>query len=182
LDLEEQRRVGRDDAAIAAGAIGQIGRDQQRALAAHLHVGDAFITALDDLALAELEFERLAALVGTVEGAARLPVLPDPAGVMHGHHFAGLGLVAGAHHDVAHAHARRGLTEVDRLLLAAETDCTKYGRQNTHAPRIPRKFARGQRFIHRPAAANRATRLPPAGSHIPGLAPDSPRPDHSRSG
>src|SRR5690242_4333394 len=65
LDVEDQVGIRRDRAA-AFRAIAQRGGNDERALAAHLHAGDALIPAGDDHAAAELERERLAA-DGTVE-------------------------------------------------------------------------------------------------------------------
>src|SRR5262245_59019520 len=67
LHLEQQRRVRRDHPAGAARAVAEVGRDQQRALAADLHAGHALVPALDDLALAEAERERAAAIERAVE-------------------------------------------------------------------------------------------------------------------
>ena len=44
-----------DVAAGAARAIAQIRRNHQRALAADMHGGEAFVPALDDLALADVK-------------------------------------------------------------------------------------------------------------------------------
>src|SRR3546814_1044827 len=82
--FRSQGGVGRDDATVAARTIGKIWRDQQGPLAADLHVGDTLVPALDHLAVAELELERLAALVGAVEVTAGLVVFPQPAGVKVG--------------------------------------------------------------------------------------------------
>src|ERR1700761_7604716 len=67
LDVEQKRRVRRNDAAGAARAVAERRRDDQGALAADLHGGDAFVPAADDLAHADLEFERLAAVDRGVE-------------------------------------------------------------------------------------------------------------------
>jgi hypothetical protein len=60
IDVEYQRGARRDDATGAARAIAQVRRNDQRALAADMRGGDAFVPALDDLALAEREGKRLA--------------------------------------------------------------------------------------------------------------------------
>src|SRR3954469_11510692 len=67
LDLEQQGRVRRDNAAGAARAVAQLGRDQQRPLAAHLHAGHAFVPTLDHLAATEPERERAAPVQRAVE-------------------------------------------------------------------------------------------------------------------
>src|SRR5262245_32639480 len=46
LDLKEERRVRRDHSASALGAVSESRRDDQRALAADFHAGDALIPAL----------------------------------------------------------------------------------------------------------------------------------------
>src|SRR6185312_8003685 len=67
LDIEGQRREGRNHAARAARAVAERRRDDQRALAADFHPGDPLVPALDDLAGAELERKRLAAIERAVE-------------------------------------------------------------------------------------------------------------------
>src|ERR1700733_8050370 len=74
LDIEDQRRVGRDDAAGAARAVAELGRDDQRAFAADFHPGDALVPPFDDLAGAEPEAERRAAIDRAVEFLALVPV------------------------------------------------------------------------------------------------------------
>src|SRR3546814_19971192 len=75
--FRSQGGVGRDDATVAARTIGKIWRDQQGALAADLHVGDTLVPAPDHLAVAELEIEKPAALVGAVEIAAGVGIGKD---------------------------------------------------------------------------------------------------------
>src|SRR5580700_10826811 len=53
FDIEDQGGVRRDDAAGAARPVAEFGRDDERALAAHLHAGNAFVPTGDDLMLAE---------------------------------------------------------------------------------------------------------------------------------
>ncbi len=48
-------------------AIAERGRDDQRALAADLHGGDAFVPALDDAAAADRKFERIVAVDRAIE-------------------------------------------------------------------------------------------------------------------
>src|SRR4051812_18564605 len=62
LDFEDQRRIRRDDAGGAAGAVAELGRDDERALAADLHCGHAFIPARDDALHPDRKFERPAAV------------------------------------------------------------------------------------------------------------------------
>src|SRR5262245_15826531 len=83
LDVEHQRRIRRDHAAGTAGAVAERRRNDQRALAADLHGGDALVPALDDAALADWEVERLVAVDRRVEFLALLAVLIEPAGVVH---------------------------------------------------------------------------------------------------
>src|ERR1700744_6074083 len=67
LDVEHQRRVRRDHAAGAARAVAKLRRDDQRAVAADLHGGDALVPAGDHLSLADREGEGLVAIVRAVE-------------------------------------------------------------------------------------------------------------------
>src|SRR6266700_1391793 len=67
FDVEDQRGIRRDDAARAARAIAELGRDDEGALAADLHGGDALIPTADDLTLADGKLERLTAVERTVE-------------------------------------------------------------------------------------------------------------------
>src|SRR5262245_5112980 len=62
FDDEGQLRIRRDRAGVAALAVGEVGGDDELALAADLHAGDALVPALDDLPGAELEGERAAAV------------------------------------------------------------------------------------------------------------------------
>src|SRR5258706_6616362 len=90
FDLEHQRRVGRNDAAGAAGAVAQRRRDDQGTLAADFHGGDAFVPASDDLALPDRKLERLIRIHRTVELLALLAAPIEPAGVIHDPSLAGL--------------------------------------------------------------------------------------------
>src|SRR5262249_51398187 len=83
LDLEDQRRVRRDHVADAAGAVAEVGRDDEGTLAADLHRGHAFVPAGDHLPSANGKLERLAAVERAVELLALGAVLIKPAGVMH---------------------------------------------------------------------------------------------------
>jgi hypothetical protein len=65
LDVEDERAVRRDPGDGAA-AVGEVGGDGQAALTADGHAGNANIPPLDDLALADLEGERRALLVGCI--------------------------------------------------------------------------------------------------------------------
>src|SRR5438552_1481794 len=67
LDLEDEGRVGRDGAREALGAVAQVRRDRELALAAHLHAQDALVPALYDHARAEREVERLLPVERAVE-------------------------------------------------------------------------------------------------------------------
>ena len=67
VDDEDQRLAGCDGAASAAVAVGEVRRDDELASAADLHAGDALVPAGDDLADAESEGQRFAAVVGGVE-------------------------------------------------------------------------------------------------------------------
>src|SRR6267154_4067845 len=83
FDIEHQRGVRRNEAAGAARAVTQCGRNDQGALAADLHRGDALVPAGDHLALPDRKLERLVAVDRRVELLALLAVLIEPAGVMH---------------------------------------------------------------------------------------------------
>src|SRR6266481_4767486 len=79
LDLEGQLGIGRNDPGRAARPIRQLGRDGELADAADLHALHALVPALDDLAGAEREAERPAAVLAAVEFGA----VGEPAGVVH---------------------------------------------------------------------------------------------------
>src|ERR1700704_1205401 len=96
FDVEDQRRVWRDDAARAARPVAEFGRDDQGALAADLHGGDALVPAADHPALAQGKFEGLAAVDRAVELLALGAVLIEPAGIVHDGGLARLGCRAGA--------------------------------------------------------------------------------------
>src|SRR5690606_26241723 len=86
LDVEHQRRVGRDHAADATLAIGHLRGDAQLAPAAFAHARHALLPAGDHLAATQREGEGLVAVVRTVELLAaqvRLALVVDPAGVVH---------------------------------------------------------------------------------------------------
>src|ERR1700722_9534893 len=89
FDVEHQRGVGWNNPAGAAGAVAERGRNDQGALAADLHGGDAFIPAGDPALLPDRKFERLVAVDGRIEFLAFLAVLIEPAGVMHDAGLAG---------------------------------------------------------------------------------------------
>jgi len=105
LDVKHQRRVWRNGAAGAAGAVAQCGRDDQGTLAADFHGGDAFIPAGDHPALPDRKLERLVAIDRRVEFLALLPVLIEPAGVMHDANLTGLRRSARADRAVNHLQA-----------------------------------------------------------------------------
>src|SRR5688572_32989888 len=86
----------RDDAAAALVAVGERGGDGELALAADLHAFDALVPALDDVARAEREVERVAAR------AARVELLPagEPADVVDHDVLAGGGAGALADDEV----------------------------------------------------------------------------------
>src|ERR1035437_4517685 len=90
LDLEQKRRVRRDDATGAPGAVTDGRRDHEGALAADLHRGDAFVPALDDAALPDRELERLPPVERAVELLALRFVLEEPARVVHHARLPGL--------------------------------------------------------------------------------------------
>ena len=67
FDVEDQSGVGRDGAGVAAGSVTQLGRQGEFDLVADLHCGDADVPTGDDLAGAQNEGKRLAAVYGGVE-------------------------------------------------------------------------------------------------------------------
>src|SRR6516225_11743810 len=75
LHVEQQRRIRRDHTARSARAVAERRRDDQRALAADLHAGNALIPPGDHPALADRKLERLVAIDGGVEFLALLAVL-----------------------------------------------------------------------------------------------------------
>src|SRR3954468_20662278 len=80
---EHQRLVGADDSAGTALAIGQLRRERDLAPAAPPHPRHALVPAGDDLALAELELERVPAVPGGVELLARPPRDADVVNLDH---------------------------------------------------------------------------------------------------
>src|SRR6202041_3705551 len=102
---EHQRGAWRDVGPGAARTITQVRRNDQRALAAYVHGGEAFVPALDDLALAEREGKRLAPVERAVEFLALLAVDEQPSGVIDRHGLAGLRHGSSAHLDVDDAQA-----------------------------------------------------------------------------
>ena len=97
----------------ASGAVAQLGRQRELALAAHLHAGDAAIPALDHLAGPEAERERRPA-----DGGVELLPVREPAGVMHLDRLAADGLRTLAHHQVVDLrlrHARSGWGSTPRV-------------------------------------------------------------------
>src|SRR5262249_658008 len=67
LDVEHERRMGRDRAAGAARAVAQGGRNHECTRTAYLHAGNALIPTANHHARTELELERLAMIFRTVE-------------------------------------------------------------------------------------------------------------------
>lgn len=63
LNVESQLAVGRD-AGHATRAVSEMGRDGQSSLATNGHTDNTDVPALDNLALTDLEGERLALFVG----------------------------------------------------------------------------------------------------------------------
>src|SRR6185437_4354385 len=96
FDVEHQGRMRRDHTAGAARAIAERGRNDQGALAADLHGGDALVPASDDAVLADRKLERLVAVDRRVELLALLAVLVKPAGIMHDANLARLRRGAGS--------------------------------------------------------------------------------------
>jgi hypothetical protein len=90
LDVEDQGGVRRNGVAGAAGAVAEIRWNDERARAADLHGGDAFVPAGDDAVGADRKLERLAAIDRRVEFLAFGAVLIEPAGIVHHANLPGL--------------------------------------------------------------------------------------------
>src|SRR5262249_42597957 len=75
-----------NDSTGATRPIGHLRRNHEGALSAHLHSGNTFVLAADDLTATKHELERLAAIDGAVE-LASMPVglarIVEPAGVVN---------------------------------------------------------------------------------------------------
>jgi len=89
LDLEDQDRVRRDPRGRAGGAVRQLRRNHQDALAALAHADQALVPAADHLAGTERDAEGLGALDVRVEEIARLAVGLEPAAVLDACRVAG---------------------------------------------------------------------------------------------
>src|SRR5215469_13715129 len=96
FDVEDQRGVWRDDAAGAAGAIAELRRDDQSALAADFHGRHTFIPAGDHLPPADRKFKRLAAVDRAVELLALGAAFIKPARIVHDADLTRPGRSAGA--------------------------------------------------------------------------------------
>src|SRR5262245_58854847 len=90
-----QLRVRRNVRRRSAGAVAELGRNDELSFAAFFHAGDALIPALNDLASAELELERFPA-----NARVELCAVGEFAGVMHRDHIAGLRFRAGTDSNV----------------------------------------------------------------------------------
>src|SRR5262249_11054062 len=86
LDVEHQRRVRREHAPGAARTISELGGNDQRSLAAHLHSGNTLIPSRNHLTGSELELKRIVAIAGAVELLSltiRRGAVVQPPGVMN---------------------------------------------------------------------------------------------------
>lgn len=101
LDVEDEGGATGNVRGSATGAVGVVSGDGDAALGANGHAGDTDVPALDDLAAAELEGERLALLVAV----EHLVVLLELADVAHADTVAVLGGRAGAGLLVVDGHA-----------------------------------------------------------------------------
>src|SRR3954468_16057635 len=130
LDIEDQRGVRRNEAAGAAVAIAEFCRNDQGALAADLHGGDALIPARDDTLHADRKFERGAAIDRTVELLALRAIHVEPAGVVHDAGLPGARRRAGADRAIDILQARRrgdGLRDALRSRRAGRADRRQAG-------------------------------------------------------
>src|SRR5258706_2423737 len=109
LDFENQGGVGRNRAAGAARAVAELRRNGELAPAADLHAGHALVPALDHVALAEREHERVAAVLARVEFRAARALVEEPAGVVHRDFLAGGGGVAAPQRELVDDEAARCL-------------------------------------------------------------------------
>src|SRR5450432_788041 len=106
LDFEQERRVRRDRATGATRAVAERRRDDEHARAAFLHALNALVPAADDHAAAELELERIVAVLARIELLALDAVLVQPARVVDRDRAAGFGLLAAAGQRVVVLEAR----------------------------------------------------------------------------
>jgi len=67
LHVEGEGRVGRNDAGVAAAAVGVVRRADQLGALADAQLGDSLVPAADDLALADGELEGLVAVARRIE-------------------------------------------------------------------------------------------------------------------
>ena len=105
IDVEDQRGVRWDDTTRTSRAVTQVRRNDQCALAAHMHGGDAFVPALDDLALADRERKRLTPVDRAVEFLALLAVDEQPSRIIDRHGLASFRHGSGARLNVDNAQA-----------------------------------------------------------------------------
>src|SRR6478672_10481934 len=119
LDLEHQRRVGRDHAAGAARAVAERRRDDEDAGAAFLHPLHAFVPATDHHAAAELELERVVAVFARIELGALAAVLVQPARVVDRDGTARFGALAAADDGVVVLEPGGGGLHGDSLKVTA---------------------------------------------------------------
>jgi hypothetical protein len=105
FDVEGQARIrGNAPAACACRAIAEGRRDDQPALTAHVHRGNAFVPTLDHSAGANGKLKRLIALARAVEDGPVVQI----AGVVHDHGLALLWFWTGARYVVDVLQATRG--------------------------------------------------------------------------
>src|SRR5262249_29530841 len=156
-------------------AVAQVRRNNEGALAADMHGSDAFIPALDDLALADREGEGLVPVERAVELLALLAVLVEPSGVIDGDGLAGARDGSSTDLDVDHAQAARGGHLVCRLGCLcsqrhrdrSEEDCGHDDMLKGHdTSQSYRSKLNGRRWPT-PMASENSILAPPAGE--PGL-------------
>lgn len=112
VNHEDQRLARLDDTAGATIAVGEVGGNEQLPATADLHTLHALVPALDDLADAQSERQRLTAVVGSVE---LLTGGVSDADIVHDHRVTGGSLSAVALDDV-------GDDQVGGRLSAGEID------------------------------------------------------------
>src|SRR5215467_9445976 len=96
FNVEDQCGIRRYDAACTASPVAEFRRDDEGALAADLHGGDAFVPTGDDLPLTDGKLKRLATIDRAVELLALGATFVEPARIVHDADLTGLGRGAGA--------------------------------------------------------------------------------------
>src|SRR5574341_227802 len=137
LHFEYQRRVRRNDAARASGSVAHLRRNGELALAADFHPLHALVPALDDLALAEVEDERITAVLAGVEFRA----IGEPAGVMHGDFLAGRGDGAGADDEIFNHKLGHGQLPEIVFFAQSSTIASRGGKRSSASSKLTQRYS-----------------------------------------